>query len=117
MAENEARLSNASNVLSGVGRRSCRGRGFSRSLWRALLPGEFSNLVLYFVLEVVECRRTGPWKECQYTNSIEKHMSGCKRTASAILLFQFGELVDLAVCFLDGSIECRRTDQLVGVSD
>jgi hypothetical protein len=78
-------------------------------LRRAFLPGKLLELRLQLVLEVVERRRTSSYRSCQ---DYKTHMTCGERTAS-ILGLEIRKPVDLAVCLVNGSIECWASHELV----
>jgi len=59
--------------------------------WVSLLPGKFLELGLDFVLEMIECRRTG--------------------ATQPILWLVIRDLVDLPVYFVNGSVERWAANQ------
>lgn len=61
------------------------------SLGRAFLPSELTELILYFVFEMVKGRGARP--------------------AAAILLLKVWQPVDLAICLLHSSVEGGRPNQ------
>jgi hypothetical protein len=78
-------------------------------LRRTFLPGKLLELRLQLVLEVVECRGTSSYQSCQDCNT---HKACGERTAS-ILGLEIRKSVDLAVCLVNGSIECWASHELV----
>jgi hypothetical protein len=76
--------------------------------WVSLLPGKFLELGLDFVLEMIECRRTGACC-CQPLHLLPDLY---RRTTQPILWLVVRNLVDLPVYFVDGSVERWAADQL-----
>lgn len=78
-----------------------------------LLPRELAELRLDLISEVVECRGPGAFDVCQRRVGLG---GGWRRTSQAVLGLGVGDVVELAVDFLDAAVEGRAADELGGAS-